>query len=75
MSQLISNWPTDGRGNPLPSNTPSTCADCFAPIKLGALFEQKDGRRVCLRCDKSHKAKAAEKAQPDLFTEQRGLFS
>jgi uncharacterized paraquat-inducible protein A len=68
-------WPVDKAGNPLPRDFPSSCANCNASVKLGALFEEDNGRRVCLKCKKVLGQKAQESRQTRLFEQQQGLFS
>jgi hypothetical protein len=50
------------------------CGDCFAYAPLKDMITKADGRVICRSCQSKLDRLSAEKAQPDLFVEQKGLF-
>jgi hypothetical protein len=58
----------------LPQTQPLFCADCDDQLE-GRGIQRPDGRWVCRRCDARIRRTKQDRAQGDLFTEQRGLFN
>ena len=50
------------------------CGDCFEYAPVKDMTTKADGRVICRSCQTKIDRLAAEKAQPDLFVEQKGLF-
>jgi len=55
------------------------CADvgepgCLEYVPVTLLHEQADGRRICANCKRAAVAKAAARAQVELFHDQARLF-
>ena len=50
------------------------CADCEHYSLVKTMITKPDGRVICQSCQTKLDRLAAEKAQPDLFVEQKGLF-
>lgn len=51
-----------------------SCADCLAYAPVSQMITKQDGRVICQACQKAIQDKARDKAQPDLFITQFGLF-
>jgi hypothetical protein len=51
------------------------CSDCEQYELVDRMTTQADGRVVCRSCQNHIDLAARRKAQPDLFVEQKGLFS
>lgn len=55
--------------------TPYFCSDCDSELRAGRAVRKADGRVICDDCERKIQRKKQERAQGDLFTEQRGLFN
>lgn len=50
------------------------CSDCDDYTPLGDMITKADGRVICSDCETKLNRQQVERAQGDLFVEQRGLF-
>jgi hypothetical protein len=57
-----------------PRENMRACADCEEYSHVASMITKSDGRVICRSCQTTLDRLAAEKAQPDLFVEQKGLF-
>src|SRR6185503_8185772 len=57
------------------SAIPFFCSDCEVELTPGGAVRKKDGRTICLACEKRLREKQRDKAQGDLFIEQHSLFN
>ncbi len=55
--------------------TPFFCADCDAELQPDNAIRKKDGRVICVDCERKLQAKVKDRAQGDLFVEQKSLFN
>jgi hypothetical protein len=62
------------KGDPVHVVRQRACSICEDYAVVGAMATKPDGRVICAHCQTKLDRSAAEKAQPDLFVEQKGLF-